>query len=67
VKSRDPAALVDDLEQRLRSALVIDATNLREGVDMSPEAITHRLMELAEMSSLCLELAARERSEEPPR
>ena len=27
-----------------------------EGVDMSAASITHRLMELAEMSSLCLEL-----------
>lgn len=34
-----------------------------EGVDMSPASITHRLMEAAEMSSLCLELVALGRDE----
>ncbi len=43
------------LEQRLRMALEAPLTT-SEGVDMSPASITHRLMELAEMSSLCLEL-----------
>jgi hypothetical protein len=55
VTSRDAA----DVEARLRSALVTaDQLVARDGVDMSAEAVTHRLMELAEMSSLCLELAA---------
>jgi hypothetical protein len=33
-----------------------DGVDTREGVDMSAEAITARIRELAEMSSLCLEL-----------
>lgn len=44
------------LEERLRIALTWPAEMPAEGVDMSAAAITHRLMELAEMSGLCLEL-----------
>jgi hypothetical protein len=49
-----------DLEERLRSALTLDleAHALGAGIDMSAEAITRRILDLAEMSSLCLELAA---------
>jgi hypothetical protein len=42
----------------LRAALVADLTHVREGVDMSPEAITQRIRDLAEMTRLCLELAS---------
>ena len=45
------------LEQRLREALVADLAEIREGVDMSPRAITDRLRDACEMSSLCLALA----------
>lgn len=47
-----------DLEKRLRSALRLDveAHALGAGIDMSAEAITRRVLDLAEMSSLCLEL-----------
>ena len=34
-----------------------------EGVDMSAASIAHRLMELAEMSSVCLELVTLGRDE----
>ena len=44
------------LEERLRFALTASQDPRPEGVDMSAEAITSRLMELAEMSSLCLAL-----------
>lgn len=49
-----------DLEKRLRSALTLDpdAHALGDGVDMAAEAVTRRILDLAEMSSLCLELAA---------
>jgi hypothetical protein len=51
-----------DLEARLRAALTLDpeAHALGDGVDMGPEAVTRRILDLAEMSSLCLELAARD-------
>ena len=48
----------DPVAARLRAALDLDAPR-REGVDMSAEAITARLEELAEMSRLCFELARR--------
>jgi hypothetical protein len=46
--------------QRLRAALNVDLAELckHEQVDMSREAITHRVRELAEMSTLCLALAS---------
>jgi hypothetical protein len=49
-----------DLENRLRSALTLDprAHALGDGVDMAAEAVTRRILDCAEMSSLCLELAA---------
>ena len=56
MRSRDARPL----EDRLRTALNIELTELREGVDMSAAAISHRLMELAEMSQLCLALAPRQ-------
>lgn len=46
----------DPVAARLRAALDLDAPR-REGVDMSSQAITSRLEELAEMSRVCLELA----------
>jgi hypothetical protein len=45
------------IDERLRAALTLDAPAAREGVDMSAEAITARIEELAEMSTLCFELA----------
>lgn len=50
--------LAEACEQRLRLALNVELSELcdREGVDMSREAITTRVRELAEMSTLCLEL-----------
>jgi hypothetical protein len=54
VASREGA----EIEARLRVALVPPDQLLgREGVDMSPAAVTARLREAAEMSSLCLALA----------
>jgi hypothetical protein len=53
---REPSrATIDD---RLRAALTGQARGrvLETEIDMSAEAITSRLMEWAEMSSLCLEL-----------
>jgi hypothetical protein len=47
-----------DLEQRLRAALTLRWDQVPEGVDMSATAIAHRLREAAEMSALCLALAA---------
>lgn len=48
-----------DVDARLRAALVPAEELLgRDGVDMSPEAITQRIVDLAEMSSLCLALAS---------
>ena len=55
---RSNQAQVDGLEQRLRAALANELEPPHEGVDMSPEAITHRLMELAEVSNLCFELSS---------
>jgi hypothetical protein len=52
VNSRD-----DTIEARLRRALSGEPSEFREGVDMSAEAITARIKDLAEMSTLCLELA----------
>ncbi len=52
---------VDDrpsIEDRLRAALTCEVPASREGVDMSAEAITHRVREVAELSTLCLELVA---------
>jgi hypothetical protein len=54
VKSRDPSSV----EDRLRQALTAPGRGRREGVDMSADAITARLVDLAELSRLCLELAA---------
>ena len=45
------------ISARLREALQIDAYR-RDGVDMSPAAVTERLRDAAEMSTLCLELVA---------
>lgn len=45
------------VEARLRAALEAPL-EVREGVDMSPEAVTQRLRDACEMSSLCLSLAA---------
>ena len=52
------------LEQRLREALVADLAEIREGVDMSPRAITGRLRDACEMSSLCLALAGVRQSDD---
>lgn len=49
---RDPPPGVSE---RLRGALQLDALP-REGVDMSPRAVTTRLREAADLSTLCLEL-----------
>ena len=45
--------------ERLRSALDVELADLREGVDMSAAAVTSRIRELCEMSTLCLMLASR--------
>ena len=45
------------ISARLREALQIDAYRC-DGVDMSPVAVTERLRDAAEMSTLCLELVA---------
>ncbi|CAN5807545.1 hypothetical protein BH11MYX3_BH11MYX3_44980 [soil metagenome] len=50
----DPASV----EARLRAALTTEVDESREGVDMSAEAITNRVREVAELSALCLELVA---------
>lgn len=47
-----------DIEARLRASLTLDFDAVPDGVDMSGAAITMRLRELAEMSALCLDLAA---------
>jgi hypothetical protein len=54
---RNEAALIDE---RLRAACAAQPERLVDpnAVDMSAEAITHRLREAAEMSTLCLELAS---------
>ena len=44
------------IEERLRAALTAEWSVVPEGVDMSAAAITQRLRELCEMSSLCLAL-----------
>jgi hypothetical protein len=44
------------LEARLRAALTFDDQPVRDGVDMSPDAITARVRDLCELSALCLEL-----------
>lgn len=55
----------DDVAARLRSALTLDFASLREGVDMSPDAVVARLREACELSTLCLALGdARRASEE---
>lgn len=47
----------EQLDARLRAACVwSDAVSHRQGVDMSTEAITRRVLEWAEMTALCLEL-----------
>jgi hypothetical protein len=53
VKRSDLGSSVED---RLRMALDVDLSEIREGVDMSPRAVTQRLVELGEISSLCLAL-----------
>lgn len=45
------------ISAHLRAALQLEAQP-REGVDMSAQAVTTRLREAAELSTLCLELAA---------
>lgn len=50
--------LAASVEQRLRCALDVELGELRDGVDMSARAVTQRLVELGEMSSLCLALGA---------
>lgn len=50
----DPSSV----EARLRAALNAPLTDIREGVDMSEAAVTRRLSEACEMSSLALELVA---------
>jgi hypothetical protein len=47
------------VSERLRLALTLELMSLPQGVDMSPRAITSRLLELCEMTSACLELDAR--------
>ena len=54
MKKDDP----NSIEDRLRRALNVDLHEIREGVDMSPSAITARVQELAALSDLCLELRA---------
>lgn len=39
----------------------------RSAIDMSPEAVTDRIIELAEISALCFELASLRRSSEERR
>ncbi len=46
------------VEQRLRTALNVDLDVFKDGVDMSAAAVTHRVREACEMSTLCLELVA---------
>jgi len=55
VTRNDQPASVED---RLRAALEVDLGAIREGVDMSSEAVTARLLELGEISSLCLQLGS---------
>jgi hypothetical protein len=50
------------VEDRLRRALAIDLRALHEGIDMSSEAVTVRIRELAELSSLCVELGKARKS-----
>jgi hypothetical protein len=47
------------VSERLRLALTLDFASLPHPVDMSPRAITSRVLELCEMTSACLELEAR--------
>ena len=60
-ESRPPSTV----EDRLRLALTAWIPETLEGVDMSSRAITERVIELCEMSKLCLELAAIGRSAFP--
>ncbi|GEM_PF-4230353 len=46
------------LEERLRAALDVPLEDVRYGVDMSPQAITARLRDACEMSTLTLLLGA---------
>ncbi len=54
-----------ELEERLRAALTLEPS-ARDGVDMSAEAITARLRDLCELSSLCLELGELSPGEQAP-
>ncbi len=47
----------DVVTERLRAALTLDVMSTPHGVDMSPRAVTARLRDACEMSSVCLELA----------
>jgi hypothetical protein len=47
----------NSIDDRLRAALSGSHRARPEGVDMSAAAVTDRIKDLAEMSSLCLELA----------
>lgn len=44
------------IEGRLRLALSVPLESLRDGVDMTPAAVTRRLRDACEMSALCLAL-----------
>lgn len=57
VDIQSPAATTS-IEARPRAALVSDYAHVREGVDMSASAVSDRLRVLAEMSSVCLQLAS---------
>ena len=48
---------VTSVDERLRRALDVDLRDIREGVDMPPEALTARLREACDLSTLCLSLA----------
>jgi hypothetical protein len=53
VKRNDRGSSIED---RLRMSLDIDLVQIREGVDMSAKAVTQRLIDLGQMSTLCLSL-----------